>query len=263
MNARFLLVAILLAGLSAALVYAKISAGGGTSTKSSSGGDQQVVVAKSDIKENVPIVAAMLEVKSVPLSAASTNTFKTVDSVIGKVTKFPIAQNQQVLSTAVVDITTPGAAGVATLKNVVPVGKRGVSVQASQVSQAGGLILPGDFVDVVWTCCQDKAVATKTLLKNVQVAAIAQTLIPSGPASGSKPAAGSTPVTSTNPVAAGASVAVPDAVTATLLLDPGPSHDSKDSPDQLRTASGLRLCDGTRSHQGRGRESTARSGPGH
>ena len=219
MNRRFLLVAILLAGLSAALVYAKISASDGTTSTKVVAGDQQVVVAKVPIKQRTTITPAMLEVKSVPLNSVAVGAFTNVQDALGKVTKFPVETNQQLVASAVVDTTRPAAD--AALSYVVPTGKRAMSISASQVANAGGLILPGDWVDIVWGCC-DKTVVTKTLLRNIQVAAIAQSVVSSGPVTNlnATPGAGAVPGSSTNPVAADPAKAAPDATTVTLLLTP-------------------------------------------
>ena len=183
-NRRFLLVAILLAGLSAALVYAKISANDGSSTTTKAvAGDQQVVVAKVPIKERTTITAAMLEVKSVPLNTVAVGAFTDVPTAVGKVTKFPVEVNQQLVGSAVIDTARPIAD--AALSYVVPTGKRAMSISASQVANAGGLILPGDWVDIIWGCCSDRPVVTKTLLRNIQVAAVAQSIVPPGPVTNS------------------------------------------------------------------------------
>lgn len=224
MNRRFLLVAILLAGLSAALVYAKISANGTSTTSKAVAGNQQVVVAKIAIKQRTTITPAMLELKSVPLNTLAVGAFTSVNDALGKVTKFPVEANQQLVSSAVVDTTRPAAD--AALSYVVPTGQRAMSVSASQVANAGGLILPGDWVDIVWGCCSGKPVVTKTLLRNIQVAAVAQSIVTSGPVTsisatpGAAGAPAAVPSSSTNPVAADASKPVPDASTVTLLLTP-------------------------------------------
>ena len=242
LNRRFLLVAILLAGLSAALVYAKIAAtdspsSGGTAA----GGDQPVVVARLAIKQRTTISADMLEVKNINAGALTTGlTFSTIESVVGQVTKYPIEVNQQVLISAVVDTSKPLAD--AQLSAVVPSGKRAFSISASQVLTAGGLLLPGDYVDVVWVCCEkgiewqgtgsgktfstSAIVLSRPVVQNVQVLAVAQSIIPSGPA-GTKPetttgggvaAGGQT--TDGDPIAADTPSQVPDAATITLLLTP-------------------------------------------
>ena len=218
LNRRFLLVAILLAGLSAALVYARIAANDdGSSGGSAAAGDQRVVVARVAIKQRTTITADMLELKNLSTNSVTAGAFVTIEDAVGKVSKFPIEINQQVVSTSVVDTSRPitGAA----IAYVVPTGKRAVSIQASQVQTAGGLILPGDWIDMVWTCCSDKLVISKTILKNVQVAAVAQTIVSSGPVSSSTPNAASG-ASDGGPIAADQAAIVPDASTITLLLSP-------------------------------------------
>lgn len=219
MNRRFLFVAILLAALAFVLVYVKIADGGGSSSPSSvAAGDQQVVVAKVPIKERTTITADMLDVKSVPLNSVATGAFTNAADVLGKVTKFPVQANQQVLVSAVVDTARPTIG--ATLAGVVPTGQRGFSIPASQVSNAGGLILPGDWVDIVWLCCDNAPVISKTVLKNIQVVAVAQEVVSSGPVGSASPAAAGTATTSTNPIAATAAKPDPAAGSVTVLLNP-------------------------------------------
>lgn len=211
MNRKFLLVAVLLAGLSAVLVYAKISAKDNSGGSGSGSGSQQVVVAKQAINQRTTITAEMLQIKSIPGNALVAGAFTKTDDVVGKVTKFPIEANEQVSTTTVIDTTRPTSAQALSL--VVPNGHRAMSIQASQVISAGGLILPGDYVDVVWTCCSGRSVVVKTLLRNIQVAAVAQAIVNSGPV-------GTSSDTKNNPVAADASKPQPDASTVTLLLSP-------------------------------------------
>ena len=216
MNRRFFIVALLLAVLSAVLVYAKISSGGNADESSSAPGEQQVVVTRTAIKQNVELVTQDLLVKSVPLSAKTEGAFATLEDAVGKITKFPLAANEQVIASSVIDLSQPGGAN---LRFVVPEGRRGIAINASQVIGAGGLILPGDYVDVIWTCCEDVAVASRTILKNVQVAAVAQGIVSSGPVDETTGDSGSTS-DGDDPVAAESSKPDPEAITLTLLLTP-------------------------------------------
>ena len=210
-NRKFLIVALLFGALTAALFYALTARDSGEPASAVSAGDVQVVVARVPIKQRTTITADMLQVKSIPLNAKIDGAYASISDAAGKVTKFPIAVNQQVVTASVVDVAKPVTN--AALSYVIPTGRRAMSIQASQLSNAGGLILPGDYIDLVWICCTDRSVATKTLLRNVQVAAIAQTLVNSGPVGA---AAGS----SDAPAPADAGAPLPDAVTMTLLLSP-------------------------------------------
>lgn len=211
-NRKFLIVAVLFGALTAVLFYAVTSRGGSSSTTTTSGGDVQVVVARAIIPQRTTITASMLEVKNVPLSATVAGYFSDTTGLVGKVTRFPVTANQQVTVDDVID-TSPGA--TVGLSGVVPVGQRAISIQASQIISAGGLILPGDFVDLVWSWPKSDPLTSKTVLRNVQVAAVAQSIVNSSlaPAAGSAtPSAGSDAKTSDGK-------SISDAVTLTLLLN--------------------------------------------
>jgi pilus assembly protein CpaB len=216
LNRKFLIVAVLLAVLSAVLVYAKISATSTTSKTTVAPGSQPVVVAKASIEPRTLITADQLEVKSVPANAILAGAYGTITDAVGKTAKFPIQANGQITTSNVIDSSKP--ASDASLSLLVPAGVRAMSIQTSQVASAGGLILPGDFVDIVWTCCSGQPIIAKTILQNIQVAAVAQTVVDSGPVSTSAatPAAGG----SGAPVSASTSKPIPDAQTVTLLLTP-------------------------------------------
>ncbi len=210
-NRRFLLIAVLLGGLAAALVYAKLSTdGGGGGGGSTSATSAQIVVAKTAIKQRTLVTAEMLELKSVPTNLVVTGAFTSVTDVVGKVTKYPLDANEQIVVTGVVDLSSPQADA---LSQVVPTGKRGFSISVSEVKSAGGLVLPGDYVDIVWVCCKDQVALARTVLQNVQVAAISQNIVPSGPAGGSE-----------DPVAAEGTAPKPEAISMTLLITDQQAH---------------------------------------
>jgi pilus assembly protein CpaB len=200
--------------LSAVLVYVAVSRDGGGGSSAPAEGSTQVVVAKTGIAQRTEVTAEMLELKNVPTDTVVEGAFVNVNDVVGQVTKFPIGVNQQVVASAVVDTSAPT---VDALSYVVPAGRRAMSVSASQVTYAGGLILPGDYVDVVWICCQGEAVVSRTIVRNVQVAAVAQGIVDSGPVAGENG--------SNDPAAADPAEADPEASTVTLLLNPRESQD--------------------------------------
>ena len=216
-NRRFLIIAILFASLSGALFYAWMASqsGDGGSGGSAAAGSQQVVVAKTVIRQRTAITADMLELKSIPANAVVAGGFTTLADVIGKTAKLPIEANQQVVLSSVVDTTGSSAA----LALVVPSLRRAYAITSSQVTTAGGLILPGDYVDIYWICCKDGAILAKTVVQNVQVAAIAQNIVNSGPVAG-----GAGTGIEGDPVSVGQEESAPDAVTITLLVTPEQAH---------------------------------------
>jgi pilus assembly protein CpaB len=224
-NRRFLIIAALFAALSGALVYAWMASQGGDDGGSGGGavGSQEAVVAKTEIRQRTTITEDMLEIKSIPANLIVDGHFTTKADVIGKVTKLPIRANEQVVANSVVDTERPSAEALA---QVVPSGKRAFSINATQVKTAGGLILPGDYVDIVWVCCekgltvgsradgtvikQDGIFFSRTVVQNVPVAAVAQQIVSSGPVEGGDG--------SEAPVAAETGDKEPEAITITLLI---------------------------------------------
>ncbi len=215
-NRRFLIIAVLLAGLSATLMYAVLARGDSGTTEPVSAGSTQVVVAKALILQNTVIRPEQLDLKSVPTNLVNVGAFVTIEDVAGTVAKYPLDINQQITSTAVIDTDNPVAEQG--LSVVVPSGQRAMSIAASQVGNAGGLILPGDFVDLIWV--DAGGVIAKTLIQNVQVAAVAQTvgLGPTDRPAAGEPGAPTDP--DSGPVAVGEPEPLPDADTITLLITP-------------------------------------------
>lgn len=234
-NRRFLIIALLFAVLSGTLIYAWMSSQGGDGDGGSvSTGSTSVVVAKSPIRQRTEITKEMLELKSVPTNTLISGAFTTVDDVVGKVTKLPLEVNEQVTTASVV--ATDGTSSAEALSLVVPNGRRGFSITANQVKTAGGLILPGDYVDVVWVCCPagiewggravdgaetstDAVILARTIVQNVQVAAVAQQIVSSGPV-----ASGDGTGIDDDPVAAEQGDQEPEAITITLLVSPEQAH---------------------------------------
>jgi pilus assembly protein CpaB len=104
------------------------------------------VVAAANIPAGVRLTADLVEVREIPDAAYLTGTTSDAEAVIGRVTRYPLVQGEQVGSSKLV---TEGEAGGTGLAFAVPPGMRAVSVSISEVRGAGGLIVPGDRVDVM------------------------------------------------------------------------------------------------------------------
>jgi pilus assembly protein CpaB len=170
--------------MGAGLVYVATSR---NTTNSGGGGggaaDTPVLVAKVDIPARTTITADMVEVRLVEADARSVLSYDSVEAIRGKVTRFPIAANEQVLSSKVVDLSGSAAATARSLSYIVPEGKRAFAIAASEVRDVGGLLLPGDYVDIIVR--YDVKFGDKTeagylahiLLQNVEVLAVSQTMV--------------------------------------------------------------------------------------
>jgi len=196
---------VLLATIAAIVAFVAVrSADSGTG-----GGDVAVVKTKEAIPADTRITADHLEVQFVSPDEASADAFTSRSQLVDRVVTEDVAAGAQVLPSMVSDFAGDG------LAFKVEPGMRGISVEVREVVTAGGNIKPGDKVDVVgvfevesaeaanhllaqlgtaYTVAEpqlapagtgeeeeespDRLVLTVTLLQNVKVLGLAQTLTP-------------------------------------------------------------------------------------
>ena len=225
-NRRFLMLALVSAALSAILVYVAISrAGGGGGKESESLTTAPVVVAAVDIPARTQITAEMVKVRDVPVDVKPQASYGSVDEVIGKATRYPLSLDEEVTSSKVVSLEP--SQGTNSIAFVIPKDMRAISINADQVLSAGGLVLPGDYVDIIGVFnvksadgTEEEAYLVRTVLQNVEVLAVAQTIsdVPPPAEDGTQAAAtGSTGAQSARGSEADPN---PEATTLTLLVQP-------------------------------------------
>lgn len=229
-----LLLALFLGLVSAVLVYVYLSQGkdDGEATAADS---TEVVVAKVDMPARTRIATDMVEVKSLAANAVHPDAFDSTEELVGMVTRLPIEDGEQILTSkvaATVSEVSWADDDELPLSYVVPPSERAISVQVSEATGAGGLILPGDFVDVIGVFdvtfygVKDGDPASSeeledyvavTVLQNVQVLAVAQEVteaLPEGEGDGAEGDGTS------QPVLAEPADANPEAATVTLAVTP-------------------------------------------
>ena len=217
-NRRFLLLAFILAIISAVLVYAAISRsdeGGGAA------GEVPVVVAKAAIPAGTEITADMLDVRQISETDVGDQAFSTTEGVVGQVARYPIAANEQLLLSKVVGGTE--TLGSAVLSNILEQGMRVMAITTSSVVGAGGLVLPGDHVDIFWVPSEleEDHEGALLLAENVEVLAVKQTLVdlpPTAPGLQQEGDQGTAPTGQR--VRGSEEEPIPDASTLTLMVTP-------------------------------------------
>jgi len=142
-NKRVLILAVILGLISAGGVYSYLAKQSSAATVRM----EKVIVAKKDISARTPITAAMLEEKEIPEGTRHPSARGEPDVFLGKVTKQTISAGEQVLTTKI--FAQRGESGLAF---IVPPNQRAISVQVTEVIGSGGLIAPGDKVDVIGIC---------------------------------------------------------------------------------------------------------------
>ena len=219
------MLALVSAALSAVLVYVAISRAGGGGNKSESTTTAPVVVAAVDIPARTQITDEMVKVIDVPVDVKPETSYGSVDDVIGKASRFPLAIDEEVTSGKVVSLD--GVQGTDSIAFVIPKDMRAISIKADQVLSAGGLVLPGDYVDIIGVFnvksadgTEEEAYLVRTVLQNVEVLAVAQTISDVPPPADDGTQAAATDSTGTQRARGSEADPNPEATTLTVLVQP-------------------------------------------
>jgi len=103
-----------------------------------------VVVARQDILAGTALKESLLKEETVYKDMLQPRAAISIDRVIDKITLVPISKGEQVLLNK---ISLSGQEGSLSMK--VPSGKRAITIPVDNISSVGGMVRPGDHVDVV------------------------------------------------------------------------------------------------------------------
>lgn len=133
-----------------------------------------VVVMAHDVGARTRLTADDLEVVQLPTVAVHPLSYTSVDGVVGRFAADDLVQGQQILPPDISDDVLGGG-----LAQLVPVGERALSIAISNATAAGGLVSPGDHIDVIAIFTQDVAGkdGTAIVAQNVEVLAISQVVL--------------------------------------------------------------------------------------
>ncbi|MFH1413921.1 MAG: Flp pilus assembly protein CpaB [Candidatus Omnitrophota bacterium] len=106
---------------------------------------EPVMLATRDIPKGVTLESDSLEMSMVPKQFVQPGAVRSLDRVADMLTLAPIAKGEQVTFSK---LKRPDQKGDS-LAGLTPVGKRAVSIAVDDISALGGLIKPGDYVDVI------------------------------------------------------------------------------------------------------------------
>lgn len=104
-----------------------------------------VVVAREDIPANTPLKEAMLAETKVNKNILQPRAATSIDRVVDKITLVPFSRGEQVLLNKI----ALSEEGGGSLSTKVPSGKRAITIPVDNISSVGGMIRPGDHVDIV------------------------------------------------------------------------------------------------------------------
>src|SRR5438270_7359298 len=133
----------------------------------------RIVVAKITLPAQAVLTPDNAELREVATDAIQPNAATAMADVQGKALTVPVAAGQQILAPF---LANPDQPDIKKLADLVPAGKRAMSVTFTELNTAGGLVTPGDYVDVIGvfnrsTLGKDQSML---LLQDVLVLAVAQ-----------------------------------------------------------------------------------------
>ena len=168
-----IIAAVIFAALAAVLLFVALQSRGDGGSSSSAVAKTSVVVAKQNIAVNTRLTAEMLEVRSVPTDQALSGVYATTQGLIGLPARYPIQSGDQVTTSKI------GVEAIRDEKDIALVlskGMRAVGIEATEINAVGGLLLPGNRVDVIAVFGEDTGGIEKavTVLQNVEVLGVAQ-----------------------------------------------------------------------------------------
>ena len=215
-NRRFLFLALILAALSAVLVYAAVSDSGGGG---SGGADVRVVVAKEPIAAGTTLTGDMLSTRELPSDAVGAGSLSSSDAAVGQLTVQFIAEGEPVLSSKLVgsDVRSGDA-----IVYIIPEGMRGMSINVNEVIAVGGLVLPGDHVDIFWLPDNPLTDSEGAMLlaENIEVLAVATILADIAPTASTGAGEEDGEEAAQDRVRGSDAELIPNAATMTLVLTP-------------------------------------------
>ncbi len=178
-----IVLALFLGAAAAAGVYMYVSSVQQTAQQSARVAAQQavaattarakVLVAKATLPAQTALTTDNVEVKDVATDAVQPNAAASLADVQGKALTVPVAAGQQILTPFLANADQPD---IKKFADLVPAGKRAMSVTFTELSTAGGLVAPGDYVDVIGvfnknTLGKDQSML---ILQDILVLAVAQ-----------------------------------------------------------------------------------------
>ena len=112
-----------------------------------------VVVAIKDITADSVITADMIEVKELPYLSVTPGAVMTADSIIGRMTLYPIVAGEQILASKIVSVGVDSAQG--RLSYELKPGQYAYTLACGLQASTSGFMREGDYVDVYYVGALD------------------------------------------------------------------------------------------------------------
>jgi pilus assembly protein CpaB len=169
-----LVLALIMGGIAVILVNSMLSREKGQREMQSMN-TRPVVVAAVDLKTGTRLDALSIKTVDLPVDSLPEGVYGDTKTVLGEqppVVLKEIRKNEVILP---YKLSPQGARGG--LPRRIPEDERAITISVNEITGVAGFVLPGDYVDVVFTTSAgrgDKQPVTHTLLQNLQVLGVDQ-----------------------------------------------------------------------------------------
>lgn len=142
-----------------------------------------VVIAASDLNFGDSLTADSLRVVDYPKDAIPAGSYSSLDEIFTDITRRTVVLSHMRLNEPLMNYKISGPGGKGSLSARISEGYRAAAIRVDDVSGVAGFIIPGDFVDVIYTRENLRGHQSRTkqtdliadmLLQNVKVLAIDQ-----------------------------------------------------------------------------------------
>jgi pilus assembly protein CpaB len=107
-----------------------------------------VLVANQDIPQGARIDSDMFEVMTAPSQNVPPQVASSLSQVVGKTAGVPIARGEPIMLN---NLTAARQTQATSLATATPIGKRAITIPVDNISSVGGMIKPGNYVDIICT----------------------------------------------------------------------------------------------------------------
>lgn len=129
----------------------------------------QIVIAGKDLDIGTPLGEGNLTLAEWPKANTPKGAFTKVEDVVGRVTVTKVTAG-----TPIVAAELAGEGSGVGLVALIDPGMRAMTIRVDEVIGVGGFILPNTYVDIISVDTSGKARVARTILKRIEVMAVAQ-----------------------------------------------------------------------------------------
>ncbi|MFA5157441.1 MAG: Flp pilus assembly protein CpaB [Candidatus Omnitrophota bacterium] len=105
-----------------------------------------ILIAAKDIPKGAVIDKESVGVAIAPIQHVQPQAATSLDRVAGMIAVVPLSKGEQITLNKL--MSSKEAVGTGSLAMTTPIGKRAVTISVDNISAVGGMILPGDYIDV-------------------------------------------------------------------------------------------------------------------